>query len=403
MKINKNKIFQIITGILWLLTAGACITLLVSAAYKKDTGYCKGAEVEISGVSNTYFMDKHDVYAIIKKYGGDTALKHPIASVDLGKIERALEKEVWIKNAELFFDNNDVLRISVEEREPIARVFTVTGNSFYIDSSCMMLPLSEKFSARLPLFTSFTSDAKILSKADSTLLCDIRNISTKINADNFLMAMIDQVDITVKRTFEMTPKIGKQLIIFGDASDAANKFVRLKLFYKNVVSSAGWNRYNTIDLQYKDQVVAAVRGKEDVIADSLRTLQIMKMIAEDAARRAADSTLAFVQDSEKNTADSSMILQSIERDEQGSVAPLSVPQILTAAPPANTFSAPVQTTGTLKPSVLPATKPAEPVKKPVAVVVPKLKPAAAGSTEPLIKKPVIKPKTPVKKEVKHNF
>lgn len=402
MKINKNKIFQILTGFLWLLTAGACLTLLVSAASKKDTRYCTGAEVDISGVSNTYFMDKHDVYAIIKKYGGDTSLKQPIASIDLRKIERALEKDVWIKNAELFFDNNNMLRISVEEREPIARVFTVMGNSFYIDSSCMMLPLSEKFSARLPLFTGFTSDAKILSKADSSLLCDIRNISTKINADDFLMAMIDQVDITVKRTFEMMPKIGKQRIIFGDGSDAANKFVRLKLFYKNVISSAGWNRYNTIDLQYKDQVVAAVRGKEDVITDSLKTLEIMKMIAEDAARRAADSTLAFVQDSDKNTADSSMILQSIERDDRGGAAQVSATQTFSSIPVINTPIT-VQLAPSLKPAVLPVAKPAEPVKKPVAAVVPKPKIVTKVNTQPVVKKLVPKKEAPVKKEVKHNF
>ena len=46
------------------------------------------------------------------------------------------------------------------------------------------------------------------------------------------MAMVEQVDITPERIFEMVPKIGNQLIIFGDATDTEIKLDKLKLFYK---------------------------------------------------------------------------------------------------------------------------------------------------------------------------
>jgi cell division protein FtsQ len=55
---------------------------------------------------------------------------------------------------QLFFDNNEVLQVVIDEREPIARIFTVAGNSYYIDSSLERLPLSDKMSARLPVFTN---------------------------------------------------------------------------------------------------------------------------------------------------------------------------------------------------------------------------------------------------------
>ena len=56
----------------------------------------------------------------------------------------------------------------MQEREPVARVFTVAGSTFYIDDELTQLPLSEKFSARLPVFTNFPSDNKVLAKADSS-------------------------------------------------------------------------------------------------------------------------------------------------------------------------------------------------------------------------------------------
>ncbi|MBK7308030.1 MAG: hypothetical protein IPI88_14010 [Chitinophagaceae bacterium] len=124
-----------------------------------------------------------------------------------------------------------------------------------------------------------------MAKADSNLLGNIKMISLAIQKDSFSMAMIDQVDITAQRLFEMIPKIGNQLIVFGDATEVNTKLQKLKIFYKEVMVKAGWNSYSVINLQYKNQVVAKRKGAEDVAADSLRTLQIMKMIAERAQNR----------------------------------------------------------------------------------------------------------------------
>ena len=369
MKINKNKIKRFFTGLVWLLVAACFIALLVSGVRDKDARLCKGVQIEITGVSSNFFIDKNDVYAIIKNFGGDSTRKRSLASIDLRRIEKELEKDLWVKDAELFFDNNDILKVSVQEREPVARVFTAGGNTFYIDSSCMRLPLSEKFSARLPLFTGFVSDAVILSSADSSLLSDIKNISLQIRADSFLMAMIDQVDIMPNRTFEMTPKIGKQEIIFGDATDAAEKFSKLKLFYKNVMAQAGWNRYKAINVQYKNQVVGVIRGQEDVAADSLKTLQLIQSIAVEAAKKAADSLQNFVPDADKGV-DSSMSQQSIQRDDEG-IAPAGIikpPKVDVAVPVTAASKAPaMQVQHPKLPGTVLKQKPAKPpMKKPAA-------------------------------------
>ncbi|MFN0083399.1 MAG: cell division protein FtsQ/DivIB [Ferruginibacter sp.] len=373
MTFNKKNIVKFFTALLWLVVGAGCITLLISAVRSKETKVCQGVEINITGVSNTFFIDKADVYNIIKNFGGDSTQKKSLASIDLGRIEKALEKDVWVKNAELYFDNNNFLKVLVEEREPIARLFTTNGSTFYIDSSCMMLPLSDKFSARLPVFTGFTSDAKILSQKDSFLLCSVKNISIKILADTFLMAMIDQIDIDVNRSFELVPKLGKQRIVFGDATDADTKFIKLKLFYKDVITQSGWNRYSVINLQYKNQVVATIRGKEDVAADSLRTLQLMKFIADDAARRSADSSQTFLPDTDRLGADSSLIQQSMEREDEG------VSPAFSNVPVAET----VPTTNTPMPVVKPAVPKATTAKMPVAKPV-------TNTVKPLAEKPVAK-------------
>ena len=388
----KINIKKFLFTLLWCAVAVAGIVLLQAAVHSQNVKKCKGVEIDIRGVNNNFFIDKADVLTTIKNFTGGNPVGRSMGSFNLRAIENNLEKDVWIKNAELFFDNNDVLQVSVDEREPAARLFSADGNTFYIDSSLKILPLSEKFSARLPVFTGFPHSSNLAMKAaDSSLLRDVLLISEKLQADSFLMAMIDQVDITPQRNFEMLPKIGNQVIVFGDATDADEKFNKLKLFYKKVITTTGWSRYSMISLQYKNQVVAKIKGAEDKSSDSLRTLQIMQMIAERAERQAADSARTFLQDSEKNTADSTLIQQSMEREEPelGSL-PAAAPVESTTSSNTLSTGAAVVKTETTKPAAV-ATKPAAVKARPATITRPKPV-AARPAAKPVAKPPAGKPK-----------
>lgn len=393
MKNSTKNIKRILLAVLWCGIGLGAAVLMAAAVKEKDGKRCRGVEVEISGVHNNFFIDESDVIAMIKNYVGGKPTGQPLTSFNLRDIEHNIEQDLWIRNAELYFDNNDLLKVNVDEREPVARVFAVDGKTFYIDSSLKILPLSEKFSARLPVFTGFMHRSNRLSKADSSLLSDIRNISLLMQKDSFLMAMIEQVDITPQRQFEMIPKIGKQLIVFGDGTDAAEKFNKLKVFYKAVITKAGWSRYSNINLQYKNQVVAKIKDAVDKTSDSLRALQIMQLIAERAAKMASDSVQTFMQDTERNSADSTLIQHSIQRDEpsqgNGTAAiPIPHPQEIMVATPVP-LPEPAKS-AVIKPVI------AKPVAPPVKTVSPKTPVKAPAKKvkippKPPVKKPVIKP------------
>ncbi|MEO6683906.1 MAG: hypothetical protein ABIN48_13870 [Ginsengibacter sp.] len=289
----KNKrysIKKIMTASVWLILGVGVIVLLVAAIRKKDTQSLKKVEISITGVQNHYFIDKKDIKRILKRVHKNSLDNAVMSSLDLVSMEKELQKEKWIKKAELFVDNNHVLQVKVIEREPVARVFTTTGASFYLDSSLMRLPLSTKFSARLPVFTSFPTDVLVLTKGDSILLNDIKELSGFIENDEFWMAQIDQIDITPGRTFELIPKVGNQIIRFGDMNNYKEKFNNLLAFYKHVQVKAGWNRYSVIDVQYKNQVVAVQRDAKEIKADSVRAIQIMKNIIAEAQKKTNDTT-----------------------------------------------------------------------------------------------------------------
>jgi len=275
---------------IWIILGSVTVLLLVAAIDRKNNDHIARVDIHISGVQNNYFIDKKDVLAILQKTNGQKLENTNADKLNLSQMENALSKQPWVKNAEMFFDNNNVLQVKITEREPIARIFTVSGASFYIDSSLARLPLSSKFSARLPVFTSFPTDVKVLTKSDSSLLSDVKMMSEFINAHPFWMAQIDQVDITSARTFELTPKLGNQLIRFGGAGNCEQKFNKLLAFYKEVQTKVGWNKYSVIDVQFMNQVIGVNRDKSEIKSDSLRSVQIMKGIIEEAKKNTNDST-----------------------------------------------------------------------------------------------------------------
>lgn len=262
----------------WIAIAVVTLVLLVSAVHKKNHKACKDIEVTFNGDGNYFFIEEKGVAGLLKANG--LVIGQPVETIDLKALEETLKKDKWIANAELFFDNRQVLQVAVEEKKPVARIFTSAGSSFYIDSACRKLPLSEKLSARIPMFTSFPTDKAALSRPDSELLASVKDLAMFIQADDFWKAQVAQIDITPDG-FEMIPTVGNHKVELGKDGDWQQKFDRLFSFYKQVWVKVGFEKYEKLDVQFDGQVVATLKGAKSAIVDSAKVRKAYeKLIAE---------------------------------------------------------------------------------------------------------------------------
>ncbi len=264
---------KILTRTLWGITGAGAIVLLGAAMQRKNQKKCADINIEITGAEQHMFIDEQDVLDMLNIAGRVEGSRS--SALNLRSMETMVEKNPWVKNAEMFLDNKQVLQVRIEERQPVARVFTMEGSSFYLDSNAMRLPLSDKISARVPVFTGFPSDQPVLSKPDSALLFSVAQVGRYILADSFWMAQVAQVDITSQAGFELVPVIGDHIVVLGAAEDLDNKFKRLYTFYKKAWLQNGINRYEKLDVQYNNQVVAIQRGIAKALSDSIRAKEIM--------------------------------------------------------------------------------------------------------------------------------
>ncbi len=265
---TKATIRKILFVMLWVCIGGGMLSLLIAAIGKKNREDCTDYTITIKGTEDNYFIDGDDINKLLKAGAGFQLKGKKISEINLKNLEQLLRNNIWIRKAEMWFDNRNVLHVEVYEREPIARIFTTGGNTFYIDSTERRLPLSDKRSAKVPVFTNFI-DKKVYSAKDSLLLTDVRNIAAYIKNDPFWMSQVAQIDITPERNFELSPVVGNHLIKLGDGKDLDKKFNRLMIFYKQVLAQKGFDSYSTIDVQYSGQVVGTRRGSEKNKVDTV--------------------------------------------------------------------------------------------------------------------------------------
>jgi cell division protein FtsQ len=188
----------------------------------------------------------------------------PIGDVNLNTLEKYLQTIRWVKNVELFLDNTQSLQVRIEQRIPIARIFTASGNSFYIDKEGLQLPLKQLTVLRLPVFTNFPSDQEKLSKPDSLLLNDVLHFTKAVSTDSFFMAQTAQVNIATNGDFELVPSVGDHLVLIGSVENIEDKLNRLYTFYKKVWVQSGLNAYQVIDCRFDNQIVALKKGMQPI-------------------------------------------------------------------------------------------------------------------------------------------
>jgi cell division protein FtsQ len=284
----RSNIIKLLSATLSILIAAGILVLLVAAINKRNNKTCSGLKIEFNTKKDGRFVDEKEILNLLTANGNDKIVGRTIASIDLRKKQKMIEENKWIRDAQVFFDNNEVLRVTVVERAPVARVFTNDGESFYIDSGGALLPLPDKLPVKVPVFTNFPHPKLWLRGTDSILIRQITELSGFILKDPFWAAQIEQVNIKPDKGFEMVPSVGSHLIVFGDGRDIEQKFHRLLIFYREVMSKTGFGKYGKIDLRYDGQVVATRRGASVAKVDSLKAAKNIEQLIRSAQQMQTD-------------------------------------------------------------------------------------------------------------------
>ncbi len=282
--LKKNTILKIVTGVIWSAIGSGVLVLLVSAVNAEKREACKRVEFSYEGDSSYQMVTSDEVIQTVwPSHSSERPEGKKVTSFDLFKIEQQIEKNPWIKDADVFFDHHRVMHINIRQREPVARLFTPEGASVFLDVHYKTMPLKASDVLQLPVFTNFSIADNQLTTEDSATIDRIISLSAYIRSDEFWMAQVEAVNIQYDGSFEMSMQLGDETVSLGKRNDWDKLFPKLKLTYEKFARDQSWGKYDRIDLQYQNQVVCRKTAGSKPVNDSINnelTIQQKTIIPE---------------------------------------------------------------------------------------------------------------------------
>lgn len=257
-----------LTALTWVIVLSGLVISWSFAGEKHGRAKVNHVSVEIINPSDNEFINETDVRTFFEERH-DQLVNNELRNIDITGLEKALNSNPSVENAEISYDVNGDIKVSVKQRRPLVRVINFSGESYYIDSLSKLMPINTKATGRVivangaiyePYARRYQYSVDQISAnptfKEVSVLDDIYEISKKIYADSLLCDLIHQIYVTPEKEFVLTPIVGDQSILLGSNEDIELKLNKLRLFYSEGLNKTNsWNKYSTINLKFKNLVV----------------------------------------------------------------------------------------------------------------------------------------------------
>jgi len=191
-----------------------------------------------------------------------------IEMINVEEIKAMVMQNPYVQKANVYTDIEGDFNVKIWQRVPIIRIIDHQNKSYYIDTDGFLIPTTYGYSSRVRVANGFIRDKQIQAARlpvdidtlpPSSTYRKLLLMARYLNNDEFMNAQIDQIYVNEDYEFELIPKMGKHSILFGDIEDMEEKFNKLEAFYRGGIKQSGWDKYDKINLKFKDQIVCSKR------------------------------------------------------------------------------------------------------------------------------------------------
>lgn len=225
-----------------VLILGAVVFLYSFSSKRNENRMLKEANIEFAEAEDFITHEKVN-NLLIQNFGAIKSIRKD--KLDLNSVEKSLDKNPMIAKAEVYATIDGKLKAKISQRKPVARIFQ-GKKSFYIDSKGGEMPLSESYTARVPLVTG---------QLDSIEPQRLHKLLSYINDDRFLKKEIIGIEVAGTGGLRMKCRSYGYEIHFGRAINVEKKFNNYKAFLQDAVKDTLIEQYKTINLKFTQQVV----------------------------------------------------------------------------------------------------------------------------------------------------
>lgn len=230
---------------LLLMVVGYLVFAIWNFAGEAEDRTCEGVSVTIENSIPDGFITEQNILSMLEK-NGISPKGMRLSDINLEQVERLMSGETHIESASCYYNAAGWLCISVVPQRPVLHVISRDGEDYYLSSTGLMMP-ADSFNVELCVATGNIPEGY----ASEHLL----EFARFIHDDSFWNSQIEQIHVVGPDEVELYPRVGQHVIELGSTDNFREKLSRLRIFYREGLERAGWNRYKRISLAYDGQVV----------------------------------------------------------------------------------------------------------------------------------------------------
>lgn len=243
---------------IWIVFLLITALILVSAVSRKKNSFADNTSVEVVPLeSGEKLLSDRDVRQNLLRAFGNTLEGTELASLEVERMERVLEEDPFVLDAETYVGQSNTLHVRIRQREPVLRILDNRGGNYYLDKDAAKMPVSRNYTARVIVATGniapYTAD---FQKKKRNSLKDVFHLTNYLMADPVWSTFIQQIHVNNAGEYILVPLVGDQKIMLGSIRNLEDKLNRLKIFYQEGMPYSGWRAYKSLNLKFNGQVVA---------------------------------------------------------------------------------------------------------------------------------------------------
>ncbi|MDL2278547.1 cell division protein FtsQ [Parabacteroides sp. OttesenSCG-928-G07] len=236
------RLLSILSG---MILFGYIIFAAVFFHNREQHTVCHDIQIVVKDSLEKHFVTQQDVISFLKR-ANLNPIDKPMSEINTELIENELKKNEMISTIEAYKTPSGIVKLEIIQKLPVLRVITSTG-SYYIDNQGSTMPVSDRYTAHVTV-ASGTIKREFATN-------ELFRFASFLLQDDFWNNQIEQIYVHPNDDVELIPRVGNHRIYLGSFEGFEEKLDNLLLFYKQVIPKMGWEKYNMINLKYKDQIV----------------------------------------------------------------------------------------------------------------------------------------------------
>lgn len=249
--------YKISQGLLWGLLVLNVMVFLAFTGNAQRNLTCSGFQIIWEGDVAEKFIQEKEVELFLEDgMSTDHLIGQTLSQMNPGLIESIALSNPYIQKALCYQDIQGHVFLHIWPRKAIARVVN-QGGGYYISSDAYKMPLSNKYTARVPIVSGAFYEGS--EYKDTLVSLEGKKLFTLLQAivrDTFTNALVSQIEVDQNGEYQLYPSLGETVIHFGDTADLSEKLYKLRVIYSKVLNNRGWNHYQYLNLKFRNQVLA---------------------------------------------------------------------------------------------------------------------------------------------------